>query len=76
MASGVCEFAEQEILLSFHLAPAGRSLVVKAEQMKHAMNDVANQFALRVHAEAARVGNRVVDADKNSPCNEGSVSSV
>jgi len=29
------------------------------------MNDAAEQFALRRHAEAARVGNYVVEADKN-----------
>jgi hypothetical protein len=57
--------ADQSVFRRFHFLPSPASNVVVAEQVQHAVNDVAHQLALPGRVETARLGHRFVQTDKD-----------
>ena len=62
-----CEFAEQAVFLAFHLAAPARRLIVVAEQVENAVDDVARQLQLPGGAKAARLEDGGVKVQEQLP---------
>src|ERR1051325_2803457 len=58
------EMSHEPIFFTLHFSACSGGFVIKATQMKHSMNDVANEFSLPCFSKARRLNESFVETNE------------